>query len=119
MSPTAGLSHTLTCDATTKEHLIVAPILNWVATEDIPDVTESVQSIGLSTSSRSLTFNPLRTSHGGPYTCQASINILLADIIDRNDSTTKDVIVQSMFVLLHHYIYGLNIINELIVHTIL
>ena len=94
-SPTAGQRHSLTCIATTEEHLIVAPMLNWVATDGIPDVTENEQSNGLVASSRILSFNPLHTSHGRLYTCQARIDIPSADIINRSSSITEEVQVQS------------------------
>ena len=46
------------------------------------------------TSSRSLQFSPLRTSHGGEYTCQATVD-------SENTSGNVDVNVQGKLTILH------------------
>ena len=45
-------------------------------------------------SMRTLTFSPLRTSHGSLYTCQADINIPSIDL-RKNKSEERNVLVQS------------------------
>ena len=51
---------------------------------------------------RLLTFNPLKTSHGGRYTCRARIDISLVGIMNRSDSSTVDVRVKSTLRLANH-----------------
>ena len=95
---TAGQAYTLTCTATVVENLVVEPALEWldrdrnvVGGNDItvrPSVT-----MGTNTT-LTLTFDPLHTSHGGRYTCRASINIPAISFSNSNEADS-DVIVQS------------------------
>ena len=95
---TAGQAYTLTCTATVIENLVVEPALEWLARDrnvvggnDItvrPSVT-----MGTNTT-LTLIFNPLRTSHGGRYTCRASINIPAISFSNSSEADS-DVIVQS------------------------
>ena len=75
-SGTAGLEFSLTCSVTAVEYLIVQATLQWSGVSvGSSGVTESDTTLSGSVSARTLTFNPLRTSHGGEYTCQAKASI--------------------------------------------
>ena len=95
-SPTAGQTHTLNCFATTEDYVVSVPALDWVSIDG--DNIENDQINGTTLANRSLTFDPLRTSHGGCYTCQARIDIPLAGISNRSNSAAEDVRVQSEFI---------------------
>ena len=73
----AGDNLSLTCTVTVEEYLTVVPTVQWsggsVGLEG--GVTESETSHDGVNSTRTLTFSPLRTSHGAVYTCQTEINI--------------------------------------------
>ena len=49
----------------------------------------------MNSSSVEYVFSPLRTSHGGQYTCTATVNIPQAGITDHNTSATENIIVAS------------------------
>ena len=68
VSPTAGQTYSLTCSVQVVPHLVEEPSIVWTR----QDGTQVNVSSG---SSLQLNFNPLRTSDGGTYTCQASVNI--------------------------------------------
>ena len=72
----AGETHSLTCDVTLAQDLRESPVIEWVGPEG-PIEDGAVEGVTLSSSSPSttmtLTFNPLRTSHGGVYWCRASV----------------------------------------------
>ena len=92
---TAGYEFQLTCIMTVVDHLIAnsTRTIQWsggsVGLED--DVTESNTSHD---GMRTLTFSPLRTSHGAEYICQAEINISSASVM-KTDIKHAGVIVQS------------------------
>ena len=97
-SSTAGEAHTLTCFAVVAEHLTVQPTLEWLFIDAMNDVTQSEQINSSGTvSNRILTFAPLHTTHGGIYTCQATINIV--NITEKRSSIDQSIIVQSKFAL--------------------
>ena len=94
--PIAGENHTLSCFAITEDHLVVVPALKWIAIEGIPEISETNHMNNSTSDSESvLTFNPLRTSHGGSYTCETRIDIPQAGISDLTSSTSENVTVQS------------------------
>ena len=71
----AGEQHVLTCNVTVVDHLTSSSVLRvqWVG-DSIG--SSEVQQSSTSTGVRSvLTLNPLRTTHGGNYICQATIYI--------------------------------------------
>ena len=67
------------------EHLISVPSVEWsggsVGRGDSVIESNTTQNAVLST--KTLTFNPLHTSHGALYTC-------MADIIDQSINLTKN-----------------------------
>lgn len=100
-SPTVGQTHTLTCVAVVVEYLIERPMLEWLSIDAVNDVIQSEQiNSGSTVSNRILTFAPLHTTHGGIYTCQATINISRVNSTEKRGSIDQSVIVQSKFLLL-------------------
>ena len=95
---TAGYEFHLTCIMTVVDHLTAdaTRTIQWsggsVGLED--GVTESDTSHDGVNSMRTLTFNPLHTSHGVEYICQAEINISSASVT-KTDNKRAGVIVQS------------------------
>ena len=97
---TAGSEHTLICRVTSAENLFSSPDVVWMnGTEELDSrdaiiVGQAVTQGSVTT--RSLTFNPLRTSFGRMYKCMAAINIPDASVAVMNDASTT-VNVQSKF----------------------
>ena len=74
--PLAGQSHTLNCFASTEDYVVVAPVLNWISVDGVSGVTQGQQVDTSNTAARrSLTFNPVRSSHADSYTYRAQIVI--------------------------------------------
>ena len=95
-NPTAGQAYTLECSARTEDYVITVPNLEWVSINSSDtNITQPQQINGIVSANRSLTFNPIHTSHGRGYTCRASIDIPLANINDRSNTDNEDVRVQS------------------------
>ncbi len=91
-APTAGQSYTLTCEVDVGEG---TPTLQWTG----PGVTTGEASEGTqmqsgTTFTRTLTFSPLFTSHGGVYTYQSTVG---SGAVERTAMTTVNV--QSMWVI--------------------
>ena len=87
---TAGNQHTLTCTATVNTYLIVTPTIEWRLPESVGNssITTGGQSTSGAVSTKTLMFNPLRTSHGGVYQCTATVNISGFDLQSRTLSRT-------------------------------
>ena len=97
-TPTGGQSYTLDCSARTEDYVISVPSVEWINVDSTDmNITQPPQINGTVSADRTLTFNHIRTSHGGRYTCQASVNIPLANIVDRANTARDDVRVQSKF----------------------
>ena len=76
--PVAGYNFTLTCSATQTEGLSGTPTLSWVNAEGQPITSSGDIMLGAETTSgltttRTLYFDPIRTSDGGSYTCVAAL----------------------------------------------
>ena len=73
---TAGETHSLTCNVSLAQDLRESPVIEWVGPEG-PIEDGAVEGVTLSSSfpstTMTLTFDPLRTSHGGVYWCRASV----------------------------------------------
>ena len=97
--PSAGESYTLTCTVEVVERLTVTPDVEWLDPDNNTITTGGDITVGSpqrsgTTTTLTLTFNPLLTSHGGEYTCRA--NITIEDIsVDITGSDSFEVIVQS------------------------
>ena len=72
-NPTAGQSYTFTCTVTPPEGLTGTPTVQWVGSGSSDPITTGGDFTVSSTSPYTLTINPLRQSHDGQYTCQATI----------------------------------------------
>ena len=97
-SETAGEEYQLICTVVVVEGLVVQPTVTWIYPTNDPmnelNITVgSAQRNGVSTT-LTLIFNPLRTSHRGRYTCQAGVGIPEVSI-DVMGNQTFDVIVES------------------------
>ena len=91
---TAGDELQLTCTVTTVDNLVESALVTvqWSGSSvDSDGVTvDSTTNSGNST----LTFNPLLTSHGAQYTCQAMINIPSIDVMVTSSNSIA-IMVQS------------------------
>ena len=91
---TAGEELQLICTVTTVDYLVASAVLTvqWSGgSVDESEVTESSNGV---TSMKTLTFNPLLTSHGAQYTCTAIIDIpSISVMVTSTDST--NIMVQS------------------------
>ena len=90
---TAGLPHSLTCSVIVVPGLVAGPTLTWEGRGVGQDGVEL--SGEASSSPLSLSFTQLLTSHGGVYTCTASLTISEARV-DISGSNMTTVAVQSM-----------------------
>lgn len=97
-STTAGDAYTLTCSATVVENLAVEPDIQWLyngTTVGGTNITMGAVRVMGNVFTRNLTFNPLRTSHGGKYICNTSINVSAISLIGISNESFLDVTVQS------------------------
>ncbi len=90
----AGSSLYLLCTATPPIKLVTLPIVSWVDVVEADDVTVA-NSLTVSNSSATVTFTPLRTSHGRVYVCVTGYNIPDADLPDLTNTASIIVRVQS------------------------
>ena len=97
--PTAGNTYTLVCQVSVVEGLVVDPDVVWLDSNGTTvsglDITVGEPNIEGSVVTRNLTFSPLHTSHGGNYTCRASISVFS---ISLSSSNLTHIVVQSMFI---------------------
>ena len=86
----------LTCTVTVVDHLVVDPSVWWTggSVGGSSGVTQSNTYVSGISSTRTLTFSPLRTSHGNEYTCTADINVWSIGLWKYN-SSSKNVTVLS------------------------
>ena len=95
-SGTAGNDLKWNCTVTVVEYLTVEPTVQWsggsVGSGNGVMVGDTTHSGVMSM--RTLTFSPLRTSHGSLYTCQADINIPSIDL-RKTTSEERNMLVQS------------------------
>ena len=92
-SETAGSDFILECTVEVKAYLIVKPTVQWSGGSGNGVMVGDTTYSGVM-SMRTLTFSPLRTSHGSVYTCHADINIPSIDL-RKTKSEGKTVLVQS------------------------
>ena len=79
---TAGVDHTLTCTVTLEQDLRAPLLIQWTAPNGSIIGNETLVDVTVSRSSNNLflTFAPLHTSHGGQYSCMASVNVPGANV---------------------------------------
>ena len=97
-SSTAGEMYSLTCDVSLSQNLRQSPVIEWVGPDrNVIDIT-TLRDVTLTSSSPSttmtLSFNPLRSSHRGMYWCRATLTDMDANIRLINNSS-HPLIVQS------------------------
>ena len=98
---TAGEVLILFCRATVVEGLTVQPDVVWLDSGGSPvmsgvnHVTIGILMINDIEFILGLHFSPLHTSHGGQYTCRATIDIQSIGVSDLNGSSSHNVMVQS------------------------
>ena len=71
---TAGEELQLTCTVTVVENLVTSPCIRWTG-GSLEDGAECGTPVYDTTSTKTVTFRPLLTSHGARYTCEAVIDI--------------------------------------------
>ena len=97
---TAGDELQLICTATTVDNLVESALVTvqWsggsVGSDEV--TVDNIINNGVST----LTFNPLLSSHGAKYTCQAMINISSINVMVTG-SNSIDIMVQSKLIKTH------------------
>ena len=89
---TAGMEHTLICIVTSAENLFSSPDVVWTYSNgtiiDSGDGITVGQAVTEGSGTTSiLSYNLLRTSHGGMYTCMADISIPEASVAVTNDAS--------------------------------
>ena len=89
----AGTQCSLTCTATVEEYLQATPTLEWQLPGKSEDISVSNQVTSGTVSNRTLTLIPLHTSHGGVYTCVATVTI--SGITPQRQTADEIVYVQS------------------------
>ena len=100
---TAGDMFILTCRVTVVEGLTVQPDVEWVDSggntvmSGVNDVTVGSVMRNGRESTLGLQFSPLHTSHGGQYTCGATINIQSIGVSGLSGSSSQNVTVQSKY----------------------
>ncbi len=76
-STTAGEMYAVTCDVSLNQNLRQAPVIQWVGPSGLVLDDNSLEDLLLSTASPStsltLSFTPLHTSHAGSYVCRAIV----------------------------------------------
>ena len=99
-SITAGNMLTLTCRVAVLEGLTVDPDVEWMDSGGSA-VMSGVNDIAVDNlirtgteSTLGLEFSPLHTSHGGQYTCRATINIPSIGVSGLSGSSSHNVTVQ-------------------------
>ena len=89
VSSIAGEEFTFMCNFSTSPNLFRAPIVEWLNSDGSIESTSSTMS-----------FSPLKTSHAGMYTCRVIISIPEVDIALMESATTT-LHVQSKFILIN------------------
>ena len=72
-SPTLGQQYTLTCNVIVASGVTGTPTVQWVGPGNSTPITTGRDFAVSSTPPYTLTINPLRPSHAGQYTCQATV----------------------------------------------
>ena len=100
--PTAGNTYTLVCRVSVVEGLVVDPNVVWLDSNRMNvtglNITVGGPSIEGSVITNNLTFSPLHTSHGGEYTCRASISVSSISIENLSNSSSTHITVKSMLI---------------------
>ena len=95
----AGEQLSLTCTATVIEFLITTPTLTWRLPGNNVDTSVGVTSRFEAKSNITINFNPLHTSHGGVYVCEATVDI--TGIPTQSQTASDTVRVQSKLIMIN------------------
>ena len=97
---TAGEVYSLTCDVSLSQNLRQSPVIEWVGPDENRIDNTTLRDVSLTSSSPSttmtLSFNPLRTSHRGMYWCRATLSDTAAKIELVNNASIL-VVVQGKY----------------------
>ena len=72
-NPTLGQQYTLTCNVSVASGVTGTPTVQWMRPGNSTPIVTGGDFTVSSTSPYTLTINPLRQSHAGQYTCQATV----------------------------------------------
>ena len=101
-SSTAGSPYNLTCTVMVVNGLVVVPQVMWLKNGVNGDIGQSVSStsgvVSTNTTTLTLQFNPLYTSHGGEYSCIANVSLPVISITSLYSTSVTNVLVQSKLV---------------------
>ena len=86
-NPTLGQSYTLTCNVSVASGVTGTPTVLWVGPGSSAPIATGGDFTVSSTSPHTLIINPLRPSHAGQYTCQATVG---------GDNGTASVVVENI-----------------------
>ena len=90
-SSTAGKIYSLTCNVSLSQNLRKSPVIAWVGPDGNVIDNATLRDVSLTSSSPSTTmtllFHPLRTSHRGMYWCRATLTDMDANIMIMNNSS--------------------------------
>ena len=104
----AGSMLTLSCAVAVIDGLVNQPDITWLNSADtvISDGVLPNVSLSQMNNTVTLTFDPLRTSHGDQYTCQAVLKITAANVnIETTESFDLNVQSELSFNNLMRYIF--------------
>ena len=117
---TAGNAYTLVCRVSVVESLVVDPDVVWLDSNRMTvsglDIAVGRPSIEGTVVTRNLTFSPLHTSHGGEYTCRASISVSSISIENLSNSSSTNITVKSMLIC-HQIMFSLLVLINMLPYT--
>ncbi len=99
-SAIAGEMYAITCNVSLNQNLRQTPVMEWVGPSGLVLNDNSLENVSLSTSSPSTTltllFTPLHTSHAGSYVCRA-VTIDTDAAISITNNNTSIILVEGKF----------------------
>ena len=72
-NPMLGQQYTLTCNVSVASGVTSTPVVQWMGPGSSAPIATGGHFTVSSTPPYTLTINPLRQSHAGQYTCQATV----------------------------------------------
>ena len=114
-SSTAGEVYSLTCDVSLRQYLRQNPVIEWVGPDGNAIDNTTLRDVSLTSSSPSTTmtllFNPLLTSHSGTYWCRATLANTADNIRLMNNSSVvvevQGVLVHELLKNFHEFIFSI------------